>query len=110
MSSHCAHGSTEFCEACNLDVLINRIGAPWDTQPLRDAIATLRADLASAAHDERQSAKSRPRSASDDTRVTSREEMHRVKCWIDLNCPLWPDYIQRDLRPGPPKQTARAQP
>ena len=29
----------------------------------------------------------------------SRDEMHRVKCWIDLNCPLWPDYIQRDLRP-----------
>ena len=23
------------------------------------------------------------------------EEMRRVKCWIDLNCPLWPDYIFR---------------
>ncbi|HNQ87622.1 MAG TPA: hypothetical protein PKM73_03195 [Verrucomicrobiota bacterium] len=31
----------------------------------------------------------------------SRDEMHRVKCWIDLNCPLWPDYIERTLRPGP---------
>ena len=31
----------------------------------------------------------------------SREDLHRVKCWIDLNCPLWPDYLQRDLRPGP---------
>ena len=29
----------------------------------------------------------------------TRDEMHRVKCWIDLNCPLWPDYIQRELRP-----------
>ena len=28
----------------------------------------------------------------------SRDEMHRVKCWIDLNCPLWPDYIERPLR------------
>lgn len=30
----------------------------------------------------------------------TRDEMHRVKCWIDLNCPLWPDYTQRELRPG----------
>ena len=22
----------------------------------------------------------------------SEEETRRVKCWIDLNCPLWPDY------------------
>jgi hypothetical protein len=35
----------------------------------------------------------------------TRDEMRRVKCWIDLNCPLWPDYILRDLRPGP--QTAQ---
>ncbi|MHB1034750.1 MAG: HzsA-related protein [Pirellulales bacterium] len=20
------------------------------------------------------------------------DEVHRLKCWIDLNCPLWPDY------------------
>ncbi|HOX59253.1 MAG TPA: hypothetical protein P5205_18715 [Candidatus Paceibacterota bacterium] len=33
-----------------------------------------------------------------DVKLT-RDEMHRVKCWTDLNCPLWPDYIQRDLRP-----------
>ena len=25
----------------------------------------------------------------------SREDMRRVKCWIDLNCPLWPDYTYR---------------
>jgi hypothetical protein len=30
----------------------------------------------------------------------SADEAHRVKCWIDLNCPLWPDYIFRPLRPG----------
>jgi hypothetical protein len=33
-------------------------------------------------------------------RLTS-DELHRVKCWIDLNCPLWPDYQQRQLRPRP---------
>ena len=29
----------------------------------------------------------------------SPEEMQRVKCWIDLNCPLWPDYRFRLDRP-----------
>ncbi|MHB8970813.1 MAG: HzsA-related protein [Pirellulaceae bacterium] len=28
------------------------------------------------------------------------EDKHRVKCWIDLNCPLWPDYKFRGDRPG----------
>ncbi len=28
------------------------------------------------------------------------EEIRRVKCWTDLNCPLWPDYIFRLNRPG----------
>ena len=32
-----------------------------------------------------------------DVKLT-RDEMHRVKCWIDLNCPLWPDYQERTLR------------
>ncbi len=32
-----------------------------------------------------------------DVKLT-REEMQRVKCWIDLNCPLWPDYVFRPLR------------
>jgi hypothetical protein len=36
-----------------------------------------------------------------DVRLT-RDEMHRIKCWIDMNCPLWPDYIERSARPGPP--------
>lgn len=31
----------------------------------------------------------------------ARDEMHAVKCWIDLNCPLWPDYTPRDSRPRP---------
>ncbi len=35
-----------------------------------------------------------------DVKLT-RDEMHRVKCWIDLNCPLWPDYQERLKRPGP---------
>ena len=26
------------------------------------------------------------------------EETHRIKCWTDLNCPLWPDYIFRPDR------------
>ena len=30
----------------------------------------------------------------------SADEMHRVKCWIDLNCPLWPDYLFRPDRPA----------
>jgi len=32
-----------------------------------------------------------------DVRLTS-EEAHRIKCWTDLNCPLWPDYIFRPDR------------
>ena len=28
-------------------------------------------------------------------------EMRAIKAWIDLNCPLWPDYIYRPDRPGP---------
>jgi hypothetical protein len=29
-----------------------------------------------------------------------------IKAWIDLNCPLWPDYIYRPDRPA--LQTAQA--
>jgi len=32
-------------------------------------------------------------------------QMRAIKAWIDLNCPLWPDYIYRPDRPGP--QTAQ---
>ena len=27
-------------------------------------------------------------------------ERRRIKCWIDLNCPLWPDYVFRPDRPA----------
>lgn len=39
----------------------------------------------------------------------TRDEMHAIKCWIDLNCPLWPDYQQRELRraPASPQLTRR---
>lgn len=32
-----------------------------------------------------------------DVRLTP-DEIHSVKCWIDLNCPLWPDYQYRPER------------
>ena len=35
----------------------------------------------------------------------TREEMQRVKCWIDLNCPLWPDYVYRLNRPAQSQAT-----
>jgi len=31
-------------------------------------------------------------------------EIRRIKCWVDLNCPLWPDYVERSQRPGPPQK------
>lgn len=40
-----------------------------------------------------------------DVKLT-REQMRRVKCWIDLNCPLWPDYIHRPKRTSPQKLTS----
>jgi hypothetical protein len=36
------------------------------------------------------------------------DERHRVKCWIDLNCPLWPNYDHRMTRPGPEAQMTKA--
>lgn len=33
-----------------------------------------------------------------DVSLTS-EEIYRIKCWTDLNCPLWPDYVYRLDRP-----------
>jgi hypothetical protein len=41
-----------------------------------------------------------------DVKLT-RDEMHAVKCWIDLNCPLWPDYVPRQQRSGPPSAAQR---
>lgn len=31
----------------------------------------------------------------------SDDEVRRIKTWIDMNCPLWPDYVERAKRPGP---------
>jgi hypothetical protein len=28
----------------------------------------------------------------------SQDEIHAIKCWIDLNCPLWADYMERKDR------------
>jgi hypothetical protein len=33
-----------------------------------------------------------------DVRLTA-EQMHALKCWVDLNVPLWPDYMHRMSRP-----------
>lgn len=38
------------------------------------------------------------------------EERERIKCWIDLNCPLWPDYQQRSERPAAEAQAAVPKP
>jgi hypothetical protein len=35
-------------------------------------------------------------------------EARAIKCWTDLNCPLWPDYMDRKNRPGP-EVVARAE-
>ena len=35
------------------------------------------------------------------------DERERVKCWTDLNCPLWPDYQHRPERPGPELQALK---
>ncbi|MEI3849075.1 MULTISPECIES: PadR family transcriptional regulator [Microbacterium] len=54
-------------------------------QSVQDAMKSLRADLASAAHDERiaSASRPRPRSASDDARFTSREQLHRADAAIN---------------------------
>jgi len=36
-----------------------------------------------------------------DVRLTA-NELLALKCWIDLNLPLWPDYLYRDDRPRTP--------
>ncbi len=36
----------------------------------------------------------------------SAEERRTLTAWIDLNCPLWPDYLYRLERPGAPLQAA----
>ena len=41
-----------------------------------------------------------------DVKLTT-EQMRRVKCWIDLNCPLWPDYQFRPDRAKSPVASSR---
>jgi hypothetical protein len=38
--------------------------------------------------------------------VLTAEEGQRVKTWVDLNCPLWPDYLFRPERPELAQSTA----
>jgi hypothetical protein len=38
------------------------------------------------------------------------DESLRVKTWIDLNCPLWPDYINRPQRQALTQTTANQPP
>lgn len=50
----------------------------------------------------------------------TRDEIHAIKCWTDLNCPLWTDYVHRSQRaelacaagacPQPPSPGAPAAP
>lgn len=63
-------------------------------QSVQEAMKSLRADLASAANDERAAAQNRPRGASDDTRATSREELHRADAVVNA----FRARIRTDLR------------
>ncbi len=63
-------------------------------QSVQEAMKSLRADLASAANDERTAAQSKPRGASDDTRSTSREELHRADALVNA----FRARIRTDLR------------
>ncbi|WP_102193935.1 PadR family transcriptional regulator [Microbacterium aurantiacum] len=63
-------------------------------QSVQDAMKSLRADLAAAEKDERSSAKARPRSAADNARVSSREELHRADALINA----FRAQVRTDLR------------
>lgn len=63
-------------------------------QSVQEAMKSLRADLASAAKDERASSNSRPRSLVDDERIVSREEMHRA----DASINAFRARVRTDLR------------
>lgn len=52
-------------------------------QSVKEAMKSLRADLATAAKDDRATSPSRPRSAGDDERSLTREEMHRADAVIN---------------------------
>ncbi|MFK4759578.1 PadR family transcriptional regulator [Microbacterium sp. ZW T5_45] len=52
-------------------------------QSVKEAMKSLRADLATAEKDDRRSSKERPRTPQDDDRLTSREEVHRADAVIN---------------------------
>ncbi|MFJ4223902.1 PadR family transcriptional regulator [Microbacterium sp. NPDC089695] len=52
-------------------------------QSVKEAMRSLRADLASAEKDDRAASKARPRTPNDDERIVSREEMHRADAVIN---------------------------
>jgi DNA-binding PadR family transcriptional regulator len=52
-------------------------------QSVKEAMKSLRADLATAEKDDRAASKSRPLSAGDDERLVTREEMHRADAVIN---------------------------
>ncbi|WP_312673939.1 PadR family transcriptional regulator [Microbacterium sp.] len=52
-------------------------------QSVQEAMKSLRADLATATKDDRAAAKNKPRTASEDARLTSREELHRADAIVN---------------------------
>jgi DNA-binding PadR family transcriptional regulator len=52
-------------------------------QSVKEAMKSLRADLATAESDDRRASKTRPRTPQDDARIVSREEMHRADAVIN---------------------------
>ncbi|AQY00465.1 MULTISPECIES: PadR family transcriptional regulator [Microbacterium] len=52
-------------------------------QSVKEAMKSLRADLATAEKDDRAASKSRPRTAGDDERTVTREELHRADAVIN---------------------------
>ncbi|MEV8170416.1 PadR family transcriptional regulator [Microbacterium sp. NPDC077486] len=52
-------------------------------QSVQEAMKSLRADLATATEDDRAAAKNKPRTASEDARLTSREELHRADAVVN---------------------------
>lgn len=52
-------------------------------QSVKEAMKSLRADLATAEKDDRAASKSRPRTPADDDRIVSREELHRADAVIN---------------------------
>lgn len=63
-------------------------------QSVQEAMKSLRADLATAAKDDRAAAKGRPRTPTDEARLTSREELHRADAIVNA----FRARIRTDLR------------